>query len=401
VGRARRGQAKGRCQGFQRAAQIAQLSDAERGHLAALGADPNSDEFALEVGDEAAKLGRKPSELPFTKVGVASNAGKFHQPLDDMSPINDRYATGNVREVTRAQQNFREAQALHRQQLLAELAQQEQEAAQQQAPAEQQQAPQPQPEPAQPAQADPAQVERLRLDWEKRITAEMKQMSVAEMEAYLGLNRLEQTWRSIPEVQNPQLARQTYTRDPARWAQVQQAQREYESQKAQLTREFQHHHEARTTRESQIAQHQRAETERAVEAYNRAEDAKFSDRIAKEYPGHKVAAVRPYVLQAMRKAGVDDARITELWRSGALRGVETQMLLWKAGLQEMGEAKARDLASKRVPLPQVQKPSVYRPAGSGSEEAVRSLERQLDNATGDRAVRLATKLQQAKRALAH
>ena len=142
------------------------------------------------------------------------------------------------------------------------------------------------------------------------------------------------------------------------------------------------------------------QTEAAVANYNRIEDDKFSKWFAAEFPGQKLAEVSKYVRQALVKSGVDNAHIDALWRSGALRGVETQQVLAKAGMYEMSLKKSRALASKRVPPVQPMAPGVVPVArGEGSEERIRDLERALDNATGDRAVRLATKLQQQRRAV--
>ena len=68
-------------------AHLQSLSEPERRQIAAWGSDPDSDEFALEVGDAAAQLGKKPSEAPLDKIGVASNAGRVHAPIDDMSAV--------------------------------------------------------------------------------------------------------------------------------------------------------------------------------------------------------------------------------------------------------------------------------------------------------------------------
>src|SRR5262249_2135554 len=155
--------------------------------------------------------------------------------------------------------------------------------------------------------------------------------------------------------------------------------------------------QARLTRQSELADFQRKQTDVEVAKYNRANDEAFQKQFAKEYPGQNVRELSGYVMQALRKNGVDDARITQLWQSGALRGVETQMLLARAGMFEMAQATARDLNSKRVPPPPVQRPGVYRPAGSGDEENIAALGRALDASTGNQSLRAATRLMQAKR----
>ena len=199
-------------------------------------------------------------QMPPEKIGVASNSGKVHAPIDDMSPVmGDRaglHQTGNIREVTRAMANFREAAALLQQQELAELQasySQQQAAEQRQQPAAQQAQPEPAPQPQPQQQPDPAQVERARQEWDKRITAELKQLSTGEMNAYVALNNLHAQWNAIPEVRDRNALNETYARNPARYQQIQQAQREYQQRTAALTQEFNHHHEARQVREQQIA----------------------------------------------------------------------------------------------------------------------------------------------------
>jgi hypothetical protein len=145
-------------------------------------------------------------------------------------------------------------------------------------------------------------------------------------------------------------------------------------------------------RETQLAQQQQAQTQRAVAEYNRANDKAFQKQFAKEYPNQNVRELSKYVMQALRKSGVDEGRITQLWHSGALRGVETQMLLARAGMFERAEERARNLNSKRVPVPPVQRPGTYRPAGSGDIERVRDLQGALERATGHKAVKLAAEL---------
>jgi hypothetical protein len=63
----------------------------------------------------------------------------------------------------------------------------------------------------------------------------------------------------------------------------------------------------------------------------------------------------------------------------------------------MGKDSMRDLNSKRAPVPQVQRPGVHRPAGAFAMDQIADLERQLDNATGNQSLKLATKLHQLRR----
>jgi hypothetical protein len=349
-------------------------------------------------------------QMPPERIGVATTSGKAHAPIDDMSPvIGDRATTkpetGNLREVTRGLTNFREAAARLQQEELAALqaAYSEQQAAQQAQQPQQQVLPEPAPQPKPPPQQpNPVEAERQRLDLERRAVAELQKMSVAESAAYHQMNALQQQWQSIPEVRDRALANQTYARDPARWQQLQQAGREYQQRQAALAQEFQRHYEARVTREAQIAHYQTKQTEAAVANYNKQNDDRFQAWFKAEYPKENLADVSKYTRQALLRAGVDDRRISELWQSGALRGVETQIVLAKAGMHDLQQArqqqKSKDLASKRVPPVAPHSPGVARVRGSDDEAQISRLERELENASGNQAIKLSVRLTKAKRA---
>jgi hypothetical protein len=345
--------------------------------------------------------------MPPEPVGVATNAGKIHTKIDDMSPlIGDRAGaqqTGTLREVTRAVTNFREAAALHQQQELAELQAQysQQQAAlveQQAQPAQQATQPTPQPQPQQP---DPVQIERQRLEMGRRIAAELKQLSIGEAKAFHELNNLDAQWNSIPEVRDRNALNETYARNPGRYQQLQQAQRDYQQRKAALTNEFNRHYQSRTTREAQIAYAHQKETEAAVQNYNSQEDAKFQKWFKQTYPKESLSDVSKFTRQAWVSAGVPDQRINELWRSGALRGVEVQQVLAKAGLYEMQQAQQQqrrnEIETKKATLPQVLKPGVFRPRGADHDSDIYRLQRELEEASGEKALKLAARLTKARR----
>jgi len=64
---------------------------------------------------------------------------------------------------------------------------------------------------------------------------------------------------------------------------------------------------------------------------------------------------------------------------------------------ELRAERMKELNShKRVP--QVQTPGTYQPRGAGDIDQVRALERQLDGATGQQALKIAKSLTQARRA---
>jgi len=264
-------------------------------------------------------------------------------------------------------------------------------AAQTPKPAVQQQPPQ---RPAQ--QPDPVAAERQQLAYQRQVTTELAQMSEGEGRAWHTLNALrDQFLTSYPEVRDQKTLRETFIKNPERYKEIESARLQFEHGKAVCQRDFQLHRQARITRQSELADFERKQTDAAVAKYNRANDEAFNQWFTKTYPGQKLSEVTKYTQIALRNAGVPDARVAELWKSGALRGVEVQQILAKAGLHEMGLAKARDLNSKKVQPPPVQRPGVYRAAGSGDDIA--ALGRDLDRATGNQSIRAATRLMQAKR----
>jgi hypothetical protein len=152
-------------------------------------------------------------------------------------------------------------------------------------------------------------------------------------------------------------------------------------------------------------QQQQQQVQAATRAYIQQEDTKFHAHFEREFPQYASKAgraeIRRGVQLALHKAGVSEEEVSQLWRSGALRAVQTQMILARAGAWELAQERAaiarEQLADKRAPIPPVQRPGVARPRGAGAEGDVRALSQQLENATGNAALRIATKLTQARR----
>jgi len=91
-----------------------------------------------------------------------------------------------------------------------------------------------------------------------------------------------------------------------------------------------------------------------------------------------------------------------LWNGGALvdlRDARAQTILAKAAAYDSAVAQLKAIGSKHAPVPAVLRPGVHRPAGSGDADEVRRLERQLETATGNQSLKIATRLTQAKRRL--
>lgn len=158
-----------------------------REYLRSWGMNP-TDAEAHAVADLASGMGRKPSELPMQKIGVADNSGQIHSPPDDLHPYTAEHG-GNIREVTKAQGNFREVMAAAEAEQIAELEQQAREIEWARLQGEQ-----PQESPAQTAQseprpavqsqlqpADPTMAERAAIAQEQQRLAELRRLSVDEV----------------------------------------------------------------------------------------------------------------------------------------------------------------------------------------------------------------------------
>src|SRR5215831_14181786 len=109
------------------------------------------DADAKIVGDEAARFGRQPSEMPIYRVPVVNDHGQSVPELRDDEPITRENSFETLSEARRSMRNFRDAQAAEAQALLDELGRQQEEQA------EAARRPAPEPAPAPPPVSPPPQ----------------------------------------------------------------------------------------------------------------------------------------------------------------------------------------------------------------------------------------------------
>jgi hypothetical protein len=186
--------------------------------------------------------------------------------------------------------------------------------------------------------------------------------------------------------------------NPARLQQLQQEHARNNAARAQLAK----HQQDRQLREHVLGQHfaQQATAQRA--AWNEQQDAAYQREVAKRHPQFTSDEGRTKLQRLAREylekdLGLTKAQIDAEWRGGALRSAAAQLMLADAAVLKGGKASMLDLNSKRAPVPQVQRPGVFRPRGADMGDRIADLERQLDNSTGNQSVKIATKLTQAKR----
>jgi len=154
---------------------------------------------------------------------------------------------------------------------------------------------------------------------------------------------------------------------------------------------------AQANAQAQIVQRQR-------EQQFQANDEAFNQWLSKAHPNYAKGARRAELQQAVKSYLRDDLGLSDkdveyhYKQTGLLRTPQAQAMLANGAMFKMMKANAKNIASKRAAAPPVQRPGVYRPAGADAEDTVRSLQQQLENATGERALRISVKLQQARRA---
>lgn len=346
--------------------------------------------WTRQEADEFVRTGQTPAVpiVPFDE------RRGFMEQLRDHEPVLGRPANEamNLKEATRQSKNAREVVELTRQ----ELARQEAEAlalqsSQQQAkPAEAAQPAQQAPQPA-PQQPDPLARERQRLAFEAGAHAELRQASSDEL---LAMTTAEQIIAAFPELKNEAAIRDTYARNPQRFQQLQGAAQALQNCQAQ----YQRANEVRSVREAQLQQAEAAHINAVYREYSKANDDAFAARTPEMQNSTKAQELRAATRKMMHDVGFSEDEINNAWAGKfgvPLRDYRVQQLLADSARWRMAQAKARNVT--RASVPPVQRPGVARPRGADSEADIGRLERELATATGDRAIKLGTKLHQARR----
>jgi hypothetical protein len=158
----------------------------------------------------------------------------------------------------------------------------------------------------------------------------------------------------------------------------------------------------RQLREYAIGQHQAQVATAQRAAWNEQQDSAFQNALASRHPQFSSDTGRAKLQRLAREylekdLGLTQQQIDAEWSRGALRSAGAQMMLADAVAHKAGKASMLELNSKRAPVPPVQRPGTFRPAGAGAMDRIADLERQLDSASGGNQVKLMTKLHQARR----
>jgi hypothetical protein len=329
------------------------------------------------------ELGRATAEIlakdPPITVSVVNDQGQIVPPLIDNQGVTEAESFKNLNEARRAMQNYRDAAERGQQQLLADLQAQEQaqrrEAEQfdrlqrEQQAAAQRPAPQPQPDPLAAEKAHLAQ-QQQNLYWQ--------QLSEGERAAAHEMRQIEQ-W--VAQAKGDERA-QALGYAEQRYDEL----RSYAQQASAL----------RTASQTNAANARQQQ----INAWGQQQDALAQQKIKADMPEYADDAgwrkLQQATLRALKSTGLTQEQIDREWAAGRWRASEEQVLLSRLGREQLlREAKQRLNEHKRVPP--VQQPGMYRAAGAGAMDEVRSLERQLDGATGQRALQIARQLTQARR----
>jgi hypothetical protein len=341
------------------------------------------------------------ADPPPIKVVPVGDNGQPILPLLDDQPITELNSFKNINEAKRALRNYRESQDRAAQALADELTRQEQ--LERQAEQAQAQAAQAQAQEQEAARAQQAQQAHVAAAAQAQQQAaalqQVRQMSLNEASLAANIQRhKQQVFQKYPEVLDWQAWEHTQKTNPARAAEIQREGARSQEAVAQFAKLQQD----RQLREYALGQHQAQQATAQREAWNTQQDSAFQNALASRHPQFSSDAGRAKLQRLAREylekdLGLSKQQIDAEWSRGALRGAGAQMMLADAVAHKAGKESLRDLNSKRAPIPQVQRPGVFRPRGADMGDRIADLERQLANSTGNQSVRIATKLFQARR----
>jgi hypothetical protein len=321
---------------------------------------------------------------PPLKMQVISDHGTAVPPLDDQQPVTEELSFKNMREAQRAVKNFRDAQDRYQEALAQELVKTEENKQwvsqlEEQARNQPQQAaaPAPQPQPA----ADPLAAQKAHLA-QLQQNLYWQQLSEGERDALHEMKQIEQ-W--VAQAKGDERA-QALGYAEQRYDEL----RSYAHQAAQL----------RTASQVTAAN---ARTQQLQE-WGRRQDEQASAAIKADMPEYASDDAWKRLQKATNRAlkestGLSDEQIGAEWSKGRWRSVPEQKMLARLGREQLLREGAKNMASKRAPVPPVQVPGVARPAGADAHASIAGLEQQLSAAPNQNiALKIAMRLTQAKRA---
>jgi hypothetical protein len=172
--------------------------------------------------------------------------------------------------------------------------------------------------------------------------------------------------------------------DPARFARLQQHQDRLGAVQNEIARIQSANHQARAAQ---------------FEAFVQQQDVLADQLIPELKDPDTKRALQESALQTLHEAGFSDEELGRAWNRGEtfhIRDARAQKIIADAAKYRMAQARARTVVAKAAPP--VQRPGVAPPRNARAYAEVEALTRQLDQVSGNNALRIAARLQEAKRA---
>jgi hypothetical protein len=223
------------------------------------------------------------------------------------------------------------------------------------------------------AEAERVKAEQVRVEYEKAYPALVQALNQQMMGEFNDI-------QSMADVEK--LSRE----DPFRFAQWQASR-----MKLEAAHQEQKNAEERRTKEA----------EAAWKEYVAKSNAAFIEKVPELADPEKLSSATKEVAKYLREIGLTDQEMQAgvAGKLGfALVDPRLQTLMWEAYQYRSAKAKAKAVTQKPVPPVSVQKPGVSRAPSNGADERIQALTKQLDNASGNKAMRLAAQIVAARRA---
>jgi len=349
--------------------------------------------------DVAATVVDTLKDLPPAKVGIVTDNGNLIAPLRDDEPLTLENSFQSIREMRRGVKQYRDLQDQQRAALLQEFANKQAEDAKVAADLERIEAERrAQQQVTTPPQAPPTPVAQQQPDpLVANVRAVEQQIVNADRQSAHEQQQIQQ-WAVAtfpPEVLRDSQARAELQRtDPnaAEWLRI------ADQRFAQLQNHRQRLRQVDTGQKIQAAGYLQQQAAIQLEARNKAQDTEFQRLLEQEMPEFAKGRGRQEMMAAAKKLVESQPEIMASYQQGGpARNPAAQMTIARAAAWQVAQERARNLnAHKRVPP--VHAPGTYQPRGAGDIDQVRALERQLDGATGQQALKIAKALTQARRA---
>ena len=133
--------------------------------------------------------------------------------------------------------------------------------------------------------------------------------------------------------------------------------------------------------------------------FARRQDELFIEKAPDMADAGKAAALQSAAMTVLKGLGFDEGELVQSWQGVkdlSLRDHRVQLLVRDATLWREAQQKAK--AASARPMPPVQRPGVAQPKGAAQEAQIANLNKRLDTASGNNALRTAAELLRARRA---